>query len=131
MLFDGVTSVETRPPLAQATPAPLPTRASWVAQLVAVAVIVIATCLAYHNTLSLPFVFDDQVVVVDNTTIRHLWPLNDVLTTPRDGSGATGRPLLNLTLALNYAWGGLAVEGYHAVNLLLHLSSALIVFALV
>ena len=94
-------------------------------------IIALTAIAAYHNTLSLPFVFDDQVVVIENTTIRQLWPLTEVLATPTNGSGAAGRPLLNLTFALNYAFGGLAVESYHAVNLLLHISSALILFALI
>lgn len=99
--------------------------------LVAVALVVAAAFAAYHNTVSLPFVFDDQIVVIDNTTIRDLGDLPTVLRAPRDGSGAAGRPLLNLSFALNYAAGGLDVRGYHAVNLLLHALSSIVVLALI
>src|SRR5580700_9626296 len=79
------------------------------------AVIVLAALAAYGNSLSGPFVFLDVPAVVDNPTIRHLWPVGPVLSPPSDG-GLTvgGRPALNLSLAANYAAGGLDVRGYHA-----------------
>jgi tetratricopeptide (TPR) repeat protein len=43
----------------------------------------------------------------------------------------TGRPLVNVTFAVNYAIGGFAPTGYHAVNLAIHFLSALLVFAIV
>jgi protein O-mannosyl-transferase len=103
---------------------------SWSVRLSAIG-IVVAALAAYHNTFSLPFVFDDQLVVLDNPTIRDLRKLGDVLATSRDGSGAAGRPLLNLSFALNHALGGFAVQGYHIGNLLLHTASALVLFGLV
>ena len=42
-----------------------------------------------------------------------------------------GRPLVNLTLAINYAWGGLNPVGYHVVNLVIHLLAALTLFGVV
>ncbi|HEX3728296.1 MAG TPA: tetratricopeptide repeat protein, partial [Opitutaceae bacterium] len=41
-----------------------------------------------------------------------------------------GRPLVNLSLALNYAAGGLHPEGYHALNLAVHLLAGLALFGL-
>ena len=41
------------------------------------------------------------------------------------------RPLLPLTLSLNYALGGLALPGYHVVNIGLHLLGCILVFLLV
>ena len=46
-------------------------------------------------------------------------------------STAVGRPVLNLSLAINYALGGLNVEGYHVVNLAIHILAALALFGLV
>jgi len=83
-------------------------------------VILTAVALAYHHSLRVPFLFDDGPAVLRNPTIRQLWPLGPVLQPPLDGAGVTGRPLVNLSLAINYAWGGLAVQGYHVMNLLLH-----------
>ena len=42
-----------------------------------------------------------------------------------------GRPVPNLSLAVNYAIGGLNVEGYHVVNLAIHILAALALFGLV
>jgi len=93
--------------------------------------LIIATgCAAYHNCLHTPFVFDDIGAISDNASVRSLWPLRNVLSPPGDGGTVTGRPLLNLTFALNYAAGGLDVRGYHLTNLALHLCASLALFAL-
>ena len=59
--------------------------------------LVVATVLAYANTLGGPLIFDDKPAILDNPTIRHLWPLSTVLSPPAIGSGVTGRPMVNLT----------------------------------
>jgi protein O-mannosyl-transferase len=41
-----------------------------------------------------------------------------------------GRPLVNLTFALNYLGGGLDPFGYRAINLAIHLACALLVFGI-
>ena len=99
--------------------------------LVAGGLLALATVIAYHNSFSGVFVYDDTPAITDNPTIRHLWPLRDVLSPPRD-SGVTvnGRPLVNLSLAVNYAIGGTQVWGYHAVNLLIHLFAGLTFFGI-
>jgi protein O-mannosyl-transferase len=86
----------------------------------------LATLLAYHNSLRVPFLFDDHPAIERNLTIRHLWPLSDALSPPLNAAGATGRPLVNLSLALNYAGGGLEVRGYHVFNLVVHLLAGLV-----
>ena len=37
--------------------------------------LVVATAIAYHNSLTNPFFFDDLPAIVDNANIRTLWPL--------------------------------------------------------
>jgi len=92
---------------------------SWLAGLV----LVLAAVVVYANSLGAPFVFDDLPAIVRNLTIRQLnW---EALRPPVDGAGVAGRPLVNLSLALNYAMGGLDVRGYHAVNLALHILTTL------
>lgn len=91
-------------------------RPTWIG----VAVIAIAALLGYANTFSVPFFFDDPISITDNPSIRRLADLGAVLSPPDDGRGVTGRPLVNLSLALNWALGGASVGGYHAANLLLH-----------
>ena len=95
------------------------------------AVLIVAAGLAAHgNSLSGVFVFDDLPAIRDNPTIRALWPLSTVLSPP-ENSGVGGRPLANLSFALNRALGGPDAIGYHAGNLLLHLCSALLLFGIV
>lgn len=96
------------------------------------AVLVGAIFAVYANSLAGPFVFDDPLAIVENPTIRKLWPLRDVLMPPRgEGLSVEGRPILNLTLALNYAAGGTAVRGYHVVNIGIHALATLTLFGLV
>ncbi len=97
--------------------------------LLAAAILAVAILAAWHNSFSGPFVLDDLGNIADNPTIRDLRSLGTVLTPPAN-TGVGGRPLLNLTYALNYACGGLDVRGYHAVNLAIHVLAALTLFAL-
>jgi tetratricopeptide (TPR) repeat protein len=98
---------------------------------VAAGVIVVAAWAVYHPTFSAPFVFDDQFGIVDNPSIRHLGMLGEVLRPPAYASGAAGRPLVNLSLALNYAFSGLDVWSYHVLNLALHILTALTLYGLI
>jgi hypothetical protein len=103
-----------------------PLRFHWIAPTL----VVVATLAAYHNALSGPFIFDDALSVTHNTSIRSLWPLSPVMAPPSECTVA-GRPFANLTFALNYAWGGTSVRGYHVVNLGLHIGAALLLFGVV
>ena len=94
------------------------------------AIIVVAVVGAYHGTLTVPFMFDDVPAIVENESIRNLGAWREVLSPPATSAGAVGRPLVNLSLALNYAVGGLDVRGYHALNVLLHLLAGLTFFGL-
>jgi Flp pilus assembly protein TadD len=98
-------------------------------QKLAVLAVVIAGLLAYHNSFRGPFVFDDVPSISENQTIRHLWPPWKALSA-RHGNESTveGRPVLNLTFAINYAFGGTAPWGYHVVNLAIHILAALTLF---
>jgi hypothetical protein len=77
--------------------------------------IVLAGALTYANSLSGPLLFDDQSSILTNPQIRHLWPLVETLTPPRD-SVLASRPIVNFSFAINYAIGGLSVRGYHIGN---------------
>lgn len=85
---------------------------------------------AWANALRTPFVFDDDVAIVGNESIRRLWPPWMPLWAPARRVMA-GRPLPNLTLAINYALGGLDPWGYHAVNVALHVAAGLALFGIV
>jgi tetratricopeptide (TPR) repeat protein len=91
---------------------------------------VIATLLAYANTFQVPFIFDDVPSIVENPTVRRL--SLDALNPPREGGvTVSGRPVLNLSFALNHTISGLEVWSYHAVNLLIHVLAGLTLFGLV
>ena len=93
------------------------------------AVIVLAGCLVYANSLTGPFLFDDQGAILENPTIRQLWSVTDVLRPPPQ-SPMSGRPIANLSLAINFAVGQFRVEGYHVWNVVMHLLVALTLFGL-
>ena len=94
------------------------------------ALIVAAGVLAYSTSLAGPFIFDDQSAVVENAQIRDLRNISAALTPPVN-TPLAGRPLVNLSLAINYAMGGLDVTSYHVVNIALHLVCALLIFGIV
>jgi len=92
--------------------------------------IVMAGLWAFHNSLRGPFIFDDIPSIVENRHLHRLWPVDVAMTAP-PGTTVTGRPVVCLSLALNYALGGLNVWGYHAFNLAIHLISALVLFGII
>jgi len=88
-----------------------------------------ATLLAYANSLGGPFVFDDVPAIVENPSIQSF---RTALFPPAEGGvTVSGRPVLNVSLALNYAISGFDVGSYHALNLLIHLLAGLTLFGLV
>lgn len=88
---------------------------------------------AYANSFPAPFVFDDVPAITRNPGIRRLWPLDEVLFPPLGDRGVTssGRPLVNLSLALNYALVGGSAAGFRAVNLAIHAGAALLLLGVV
>jgi len=81
---------------------------------------------SYSNVLRGEFQFDDYVFVSGNpriTDLANFFPCT-ILKTLNSGD----RPVTLFTYALNYAVGGLAVEGYHIANLLIHLLTVVLVF---
>ncbi|MGD1031387.1 MAG: tetratricopeptide repeat protein [Opitutaceae bacterium] len=100
--------------------------------LLACAVIALAGLAAYSGSFSGPFVLDDLPSILDNATIRRIWPVGIPLSPP-GGRGLTveGRPLLNLSLALSHATSGNQVWGYHAFNLAVHILAGLVLFGII
>jgi protein O-mannosyl-transferase len=94
----------------------------------AAVLVLLAGILAYSNSFAGPFVFDDRGTIVDNETIEDLGRRR-VFLAPHETPTA-GRPAVNLSFALNYAWGGREVAGYHAVNLAVHLLCGLAILGI-
>ena len=76
----------------------------------------------YSNTFDGSFQFDDKHNIVDNeaikslSNIKQMWDINH------------SRFLAFYSFALNYHFDELNVEGYHKVNLMIHLINACLVF---
>ena len=104
-------------------------RADWL-RLVGGAILAAGAIAVYSRTFSVPLLLDDTHWLTDNPYIRHLWPIPPVLPPPNNAM-IGGRPLLNLSYALNYAVGGAAIFGYHLVNLLIHVLAGWTLFAVV
>ena len=95
------------------------------------AFITAAILAAFASGLRTPFQYDDLSTVVENVTIRDLSALKAVLTPVADVSPTAGRPVLNVSFAIDYALWGLNVVGYHSTNIALHVACALLLFAVV
>jgi len=117
--------------LSQTATPPLQPTLNW-RFFAAAALLVASVWAAYGNSLHGAFVFDDLSTIRDNPDVRQLWPVWRVFA-PASLQGATssGRPLVALSLAINYAIGGNRVEGYHVYNLGVHLLAALTLFGVV
>lgn len=89
--------------------------------------IAVGVLIAYANSLSGPIVFDDYATIIENASIRKWSDLKTILLVPSH-LPVGGRPFANLTFALNYALGGTKVDGYHLVNLLIHIGAALALY---
>lgn len=93
---------------------------------------------AYANSLTNGFVFDDVFIIEKNPLVKGLEHIPDLLLTEywqghrKDRTNVTDtalyRPLPLITYNLNYAIGGLDPVGYHAVNVVLHLLVTWLVF---
>ncbi len=89
---------------------------------------VLAVLLAWSGSFSGAFIYDDVPAVMANPSLRHWW---SAFSAGRTDLTVSGRPLGNLSLALNYALNGTGVWGYHALNLLIHLLAGAALFGVV
>ena len=97
---------------------------------IGVVLLPLAALAAWSNSFHGAFVLDDIPTIVSNPSIRRLGDVGAVLSPPKMGLPVTGRPLVNLTLALNYAVSGTQVWSYHALNLVIHVLAGLTLFGI-
>ncbi|MEM9828321.1 MAG: hypothetical protein AAF958_17160, partial [Planctomycetota bacterium] len=88
-------------------------------------IVVIVTLLVYASMFRGEFIFDDYDSIIANEDIHSL-QYDRIRTT----YGVT-RQVVAISIAANYAVGGLQIFGYHSVNLLIHLFASLAVYELV
>ncbi len=83
--------------------------------------LIMGTALAYSSSFQCPFLLDDdsmlQILSAPNVTLGKLI--------------TQGRPMLHLSFALNYALTGTQVFSYHALNLMIHVCTSLVLFGLI
>ncbi len=91
-------------------------------------IIVISALLAYSGSFGVPFIFDDIPNIPDNLSIRNIKSLKEIIHPPKN---IAGRPVINITLAINYAVSGTKVWSYHLLNLLIHICASLILFGII
>lgn len=85
--------------------------------------IIILCVIAYSNTFSVPFQFDDPYSITNEPLVRDQHSFIKVI--------ALTRGVGYFTFALNYLLHGADVAGYHIVNLIIHVLNALLVYGLV
>lgn len=94
---------------------------------IAIAIVLSAGFAAYMNSFYGEFVFDDERHILFNPDIRTLWPLSKSMFTDLN----VNRPLIGLSLAINYAISNYDTFSYHVFNLVIHLLAALPLFGIV
>jgi protein O-mannosyl-transferase len=105
--------------------------------LLAAAALCALTLAAYSNSFSAGFVFDNKGLLLEDPRIREASAQNLGLIIQHTywwpyGESGLYRPLATLSYLFNYAvlGNGEHPEGYHWINLLLHLGNVLLVYAL-
>lgn len=108
---------------------------SFITLLAGPILLAVAIALVYGRATNAPFIFDDSESVQKNSSIIRLWPLvgdsqHPGPLNPIGDLPVSGRPLANLSLALNFYFGQLQPSGYHIVNLILHWLNAVLLAAI-
>lgn len=85
----------------------------------------------YANTLQNGFVYDDEFTVVENTGIKRLDNLPELID-PGEYFSLSGevtyRPVVTITYFLDYYLYGLKPWGFHLTNLLLHALNGILLY---
>lgn len=98
-------------------------------------VVALAVIAVYGRSIHNPFIFDDETTILTNSSITSLSPLVGAaehpgpLNPPAD-MPTSGRPLVNLSFAVNYAMGALNPAGYRIVNIAFHVLNSLLLLTI-
>ncbi|MCK9390511.1 MAG: tetratricopeptide repeat protein, partial [Syntrophales bacterium] len=92
--------------------------------------LIAAGIMAYGNSLHGPFIYDDIPNILDNQVIHNILSSMNLSLGPA-GQGLNTRPVIRFSLAVNYAIGGDHVQGYHILNLAVHLLAGITLFGIV
>ena len=108
----------------------------WMGFILGVLILGVAVFVVYYPAAGGPFILDDFETIIDNPSVRQLWPLvgsgeDRGPLNPPDTAPSNGRPLVNLAMALNYHFGGLEPFGYRIVHMVVHVLTGLLLWAIV
>jgi tetratricopeptide (TPR) repeat protein len=90
---------------------------------------VVLALLAYGNSFTGAFVFDDLPAIRDNPSIRDWTAWREILSPPSYLT-TSGRPVVNASLALSFAVSGTQPWAHHVLNFTVHLLAGLTLFGL-
>ena len=116
---------------------PAPRRiAHWLLTFCGAAILIGSIALVYANVVRAPIICDDHVTIDANPSIEKLWPLwrgadKSSPLNPSPDTPLAARPLVNLSFAIDYHFWEQDATGYHATNIVLHVLSSLLLWALV
>ena len=100
--------------------------------LLPAAILAVLILMVWSNSLQSPLVFDDLGSIRDNPTIRSPYKLAELINPPGDGGQTVaGRPLLNISFAVDHWLYGEDYSGYRFTNVMIHIANALMLFAIV
>lgn len=101
--------------------------------LLALIAVALLSMIAYANSLSNSFQFDDYEGIVDNFALHDLGNIPSYFTNPNlfRFTKADWRPVLQITYAVDYAIAGPAPTMFHVTNILFHAGAAWLIFLIV
>lgn len=93
-------------------------------------ILLAAGYLVYSNTFRNALVLDDLNSIIRNEGIRRLWPLSAALNPPKGPISFWTRPIVNVSLAWDYAHSGENLVSYRRTNMTIHLLCGWILYLL-
>jgi tetratricopeptide (TPR) repeat protein len=98
--------------------------------LLALIAVALLSLIAYANSLSNTFQFDDYEGIVDNSALHDLRNIPSYFTHPTlfRFNKADWRPVLQITYALDYSFAGAEPTMFHATNIVFHAAAAWLIF---
>lgn len=97
--------------------------------MLAVFLLIFVGSLVYSNTLNVPFHFDDTGNIKNPALRMEHLSVDEIVKALSTGTLKT-RPVSNLSFAFNYYLGGYRVQGYHLVNISIHLFAGIFLYLL-
>ena len=94
-------------------------------------IIIAVTFIVFGNTLDNQFVFDDESVVVNNSSIQNISSIPKFFTAEEGFHKVIGkyyRPIVSASYAIDYSIWGLNPYGFHLTNIIIHCIASLLLF---